>query len=198
MMQDAAESHPVMNLPDHYEVFDLSKGYDPVKISEFIDNGGWAIGKYCEKRAGMYNAPQFKNRRNIHMGIDIWAPAGEPVFAPLAGLVKYMANHSEEGNYGGTIVLEHTFMGKPIFALYGHLSPDSLGRLKKGQNLRAGEIIGRLGDETENGNWPPHLHFQLSVKDPGEADMPGVVSDDEEIMALEIYPDPSIILGNLY
>jgi len=197
-MQNDRKSHPVMNLPDQFEIFDLSKGYNPEQISEFIENGGWAVGKYNEKRADMYNAPQYKNRRNIHMGIDIWAPAGEPVFAPLPGFVKYMANHSEEGNYGGAIVLEHTFEGNPIFALYGHLAPGSLRNLKKGQMLEAGDVVGRLGDETENGNWPPHLHFQLSINDPGEADMPGVVAEEELDQALETYPDPHIILGDWY
>ncbi len=197
-MEKTSEYYPVMKLPDTYKVFDFTEGYSEKEISVFIKQGGWGVGKYYEKRKGMYLAPQYENRRNIHIGVDIWAPAGEPVFAPLSGFVKYFANHTEEGNYGGTIVLEHTFERKPIFALYGHLSPDGLANLKKGQPVEAGEIIGHLGDESENGNWPPHLHFQLSVKDPGEADMPGVVSEEEAMEALERYPDPQIILGKLY
>jgi peptidoglycan LD-endopeptidase LytH len=192
------ESHPVMDLPDEYEVFEFTSAYDPKKMAEFVEKGGWGVGGYNEKRSGMYLAPQYENRRNIHMGIDVWAKAGEPVFSVLDGEVAYTANHDQDGNYGATVVLKHTYEGKNFFALYGHLSLESLKRSQPGERVKAGDIIGWLGDESENGNWPPHLHYQLSWKDPREADMPGVVSDEEREKALEIYPDPRIILGNIY
>ncbi len=187
-----------MNLPEKYKVFDFREGFPRQEITEFIKNGGWGVGKYNEKRKNMYVAPQYENRRNIHMGIDIWAPAGEPVFAPLDGKVAYTGNLSEKGNYGAVIVLKHIFDGQPLYALYGHLSLKSLEQVSPGESIDAGGIVGWLGNETENGNWPPHLHFQLSLKDPEEADMPGVVSEDELEKALEIYPDPRKLLGNLY
>jgi len=193
-----SKTHPVMNLPDNYEVFDFSEGYDPEKMAQFVKNGGWGVGGYSEKRQNMYVAPQYENRRNIHMGIDVWAAAGEPVFAPLPGEVAYLANHNQDGNYGGTLVLKHLVDGTTYFALYGHLSPASLSHLKPGQKVQAGEKVGELGNEEENGNWPPHLHYQVSIEDPGEADMPGVVSDEEHKEALKIYPDPRILLGEIY
>ncbi|HET6528601.1 MAG TPA: hypothetical protein VFG39_07595, partial [Balneolaceae bacterium] len=58
--------------------------------------------------------------------------------------------------------------------------------------------IAEIGTEEVNGGWAPHLHFQLSVDDPGKADLPGVVSDDEREQALELYPDPRLVLGELY
>ena len=190
--------HPVMNLPDEYEVFDFSEGYDPDQMAQFVKNGGWGVGGYSEKRQNMYLAPQYENRRNIHMGIDIWAKSGESVYSPLHGEVAYTANHPQEGNYGGTIVLKHKVEGFTYFALYGHLSPKSISDLKQGQKVSAGEKVGELGDEIENGNWPPHLHYQISIEDPGEADMPGVVSDVEHEKALKLYPDPRILLGEIY
>jgi peptidoglycan LD-endopeptidase LytH len=189
---------PVMNLPDEYEVFDFSNGYDPEVMTRFVESGGWGVGGYREKRENMYLAPQYENRRNIHMGIDVWAAAGEPVFAPIAGEVAYLANHDQEGNYGGTLVLKHILKGKSYFALYGHLSPESISHLKPGLKVEAGEKVGELGAEEENGNWPPHLHYQISIEDPGEADMPGVVSDEELEEALKLYPDPRILLGEIY
>jgi len=196
--ETGGESHPVMDLPDEYEILEFSDGYDPQKMTEFVESGGWGVGGYNEKRGNMYLAPHFESRRNIHMGIDIWAPAGEPVYAVLDGKVAYTAKNSRMGDYGGTIVLRHTVDGEEIFALYGHLSLKSLERTKAGDVVQAGDIIGWLGDESENGNWPPHLHYQLSRRDPGEADMPGVVSEQERDKALELYPDPRIILGNIY
>ncbi|PWN05250.1 peptidoglycan DD-metalloendopeptidase family protein [Rhodohalobacter mucosus] len=190
--------HPVIAHHQECEALDLSKGYDPVQITSFIELGGRAAGGYNEKRPGMYVAAHFGNLRNIHMGIDFWAPAGETVFAIAEGQVVYTANHASEGNYGGTVVLKHRIQEKEIFALYGHLSYQSLEKSVPGKALLAGDTVGWLGEPAENGNWPPHLHFQLSYQDPGEADMPGVVSEDDRQRALKIYPDPRIFLGPVY
>jgi peptidoglycan LD-endopeptidase LytH len=190
-------THPVIRLTDKFEIFDLTAGYDPDKISAFIRNGGRAMGGYNEKRSGMYLAPHFGDVRNIHMGIDFWAPAGEPVFSAMNGTVAYTANRHENGNYGVTVVLRHEWKGEPLFALYGHLSLKSLEQSYPGKMVATGEIVGWLGNKSENGCWPPHLHYQLSVEDPGEADMPGVVSENDLETALNTYPDPGIVLGSV-
>lgn len=187
-----------MNLPDSLTVFDFTRGFDANAINEFISSGKWGIGRYQEKRKDMYVAPQYKNTRNIHMGIDIWAPAGEPVFAVLDGEVAYMENLDQPGNYGATVVLKHQWEEETLYALYGHLSLDSLKNLEVGDYFSAGDIVAWLGDETENGNWPPHLHYQLSRVDPGKADMPGVVAPKELEKARKIYPDPRILIGPVY
>lgn len=170
----------------------FADGFDPALLQS-----GWAIGGYNIKRKGMYTAPQYESVRNVHMGIDIWAPAGEPVLAPLKGRVIYTANHDQEGNYGGTVVLVHEFEEKPVYALYGHLSLSSLVQSSPGKVVDAGSVVGWLGVPGENGNWHPHLHYQLSWEDPGEADMPGVVSDEFRERAISIYPDPEKVIGQL-
>lgn len=192
------ERHPVMKMPNEYEVFHLTEGFDRESVTDFINSGSWAVGGYLEKRMIMYLAPQYKNRRNIHMGVDIWAPAGEPVYAAMNGTITYTANHNQEGNYGGTIVLKHTIEGQDLFALYGHLSLKSLEKFKPGKEMQAGDLVGWVGNESENGNWPPHLHYQLSIEDPGKADMPGVVSQEDLKEARKTYPDPRILLGDIY
>ena len=198
MSQSLSKVHPVIEIPENVEIFDLSKGYNTEFIYRFIEKGGRAIGGYNENRKDMYLAPQYENRRNIHMGVDFWAPAGEPVYSALNGIIAYKAFHNQPGNYGATIVLKHEWEGDDLFALYGHLSLKSLDMAVTGSVVKAGDIVGWLGDESENGNWPPHLHYQLSRKDPGEADMPGVVSKEERAAALKIYPDPRMILGPVY
>ena len=50
----------------------------------------------------------------------------------------------------------------------------------------------------ENGGWEPHLHFQLSYQEPETHDMPGVVAPSDREEALQIYPDPRLVLGTLY
>lgn len=191
-------AHSVMELPGEIEVCNLSEGFDASKINRLIERDTWCIGGYLEKRTGMYTAPQYKNSRNVHMGIDIWAKAGKPVYSPFDGKVCYLAYHPQQGNYGGTVVSSHQIDGREYYILFGHLSKDSTENLKRYQPIKRGTLIGRLGSWEENGNWPPHLHLQVSIKDPGEADMPGVVAPEEVEWAKKIYPDPRVILGDLY
>ena len=192
------ETHPVMNLPEEVKKIDLTEGMDGDSLTAFINSGGRGVGGYLETRNVMYTAPQYEGSRNIHMGIDIWAPVGEPVFSVMEGVIVYSDNLSDEGNYGGTLILKHMVEGQELFALYGHLSLKSLRKFKVGQKRKTGEVVGWIGDESENGNWPPHLHYQLCIEDPGEADMPGVVAKKDLIKARERYPDPRILLGDIY
>lgn len=191
-------SHPVMNVPDDCKIFDLTNGFDENEIHRLISANTWGIGGYLEKRSGMYLAPQYQNTRNIHMGIDIWAPYGEPVFSPFDGKIAYKNYHSETGNYGGTVVTSHQINHSDIYILFGHLSKESAQLAEIHKNIHAGQQIGQLGSWKENGNWPPHLHLQISVQDPKKADMPGVVSPQDLETAKKIYPDPRNFLGNLY
>lgn len=185
---------PIMDYPKKMQQVDLSNGADEEKL-EAIE---WGAGGYNEKRKGMYLAPHFEGKRYIHMGIDIWADAGEPVYAFHDGKVAYAGDKDRQGDYGGTIVTVHELGDETLFALYGHLSKASPERVEAGDLITAGEKIGELGTKEENGGWIPHLHFQLSWKDPKEADMPGVVSDADHASALETYPDPKLVLGNLF
>lgn len=184
----------VMNYPETLYVFDFSKGYDP----EFIRKKGWGIGQYNEKRSNMYETSLFQDGRDIHMGVDIWANAGEPVFSFDNGHVVYMRDNNQPGNYGPTIIIKYRPENTDLYALYGHLSRESLRMVSIGQKIRKGQQIAELGVPKVNGGWEPHLHFQLSVEDPGEADMPGVVTDENRKKALEMYPDPRLVLGDLY
>lgn len=187
----------VMEYPDNRDelhVFDFTKGYS----AKAIPQEGWGIGRYNEKRTGMYVAPQFNNERNIHMGIDIWAEAGADVFSFYDGEVAYKRDNNRRGDYGPTIVIEYNLSGPVVYALYGHLSRPSLEQVSVGETVAKGQKIGEIGTKEVNGGWAPHLHFQLSIDDPGEADMPGVVSEEDHQQALEQYPDPRLVLGDLY
>jgi len=62
----------------------------------------------------------------------------------------------------------------------------------------SGQVVGWLGDKTENGGWPSHVHFQLSLLEPETHDMPGVVASSQHAESLKIYPDPRMVLGPLY
>eukprot|EP00657_Telonema_sp_P-1_P008444 TRINITY_DN2962_c0_g1_i1.p1 TRINITY_DN2962_c0_g1~~TRINITY_DN2962_c0_g1_i1.p1 ORF type:complete len:130 (+),score=16.64 TRINITY_DN2962_c0_g1_i1:89-478(+) len=103
----------------------------------------------------------------------------------------------DELDYGHVMVIEHD-TPQPIWALYGHLSARSLEGKAPGDCVDGGQLIAWLGEQEENGGWPPHLHFQLSVVTPITHDMPGVVSDSQHAQALRDYPDPRMVLGPLY
>lgn len=187
---------PVMNYPapEELQVFDFTQGYRPDHIRTFE----WGIGKYNEKRRAMYTAAQFGGERNIHMGIDIWSRAGRPVFSFYEGIVAYTANNDREGDYGPTLVIRYEAAERVIHALYGHLSALTLEHLEPGDRVGRGQQIATLGEASVNGGWAPHLHFQLSLEDPGKADMPGVVAEAEHEQALQTYPDPRLVLGYIY
>jgi hypothetical protein len=59
----------------------------------------------------------------------------------------------------------------------------------------AGSVVGRIGSAEENGNWPPHLHFQL-IAEIGDwrGDFPGVAPPSRRSRFLELCPDPNLIL----
>jgi peptidoglycan LD-endopeptidase LytH len=109
-------------------------------------------------------------------------------------------SNDNPGDYGPTIILEHTVgsgAGSEKFhTLYGHLSRDSLKGLKPGAAFMAGEPFAQLGTKRENGGWPPHLHFQVLL-DIGKAkgDYPGVCKRSEQDRWLAICPDPRPLLG---
>lgn len=187
----------VMDYPDdpsNLYVFDFSKGYD----AEFIRTKKWGVGRYNEKRNNMYVTSLFGGERTVHMGIDIWAKKGEPVFSIYDGEVVYLQDNEQPGDYGPTIVIAYKFNDRLLYALYGHLSSKSLQMVSVGEQVKKGQQIAGLGDQDVNGGWVPHLHFQLSTEDPGEADMPGVVAEKDRAEALEKYPDPRLVLDDLY
>ncbi|MFO1201849.1 MAG: aminotransferase class III-fold pyridoxal phosphate-dependent enzyme [Tabrizicola sp.] len=124
------------------------------------------FGLYGEKRS-VYTAAQFadaasEERRTRHLGIDIFAPAGMAIHAPLDGTVESVTYNADPLDYGHTLILRHeTAKGRPFFTLYGHLGGSLPGLCQPGQTIRAGELIAHLGDWHENGGWAPHLHLQV-------------------------------------
>ena len=142
----------------------------------------FGVGRYGETR-GIYLSPLFApggrptdERRTVHLGIDLFVEPGAAVRAPLAGVVHVLANNRAPQDYGPLVILRHEAGdGTPFFTLYGHLTEDTLAGLALGQTVEKGQAIARVGAPPTNGDWPPHLHFQL-ILDLLEldADFPGV------------------------
>ena len=190
----------LMNLPKGvhgYKVLDLGKG---PSTGDDADMSEWTIGRYNEVRENMYTSNLFSGVRNIHMGIDLGAPINTPVMSFAKGIVHSFGYNDAHLDYGNVVIMEYKFDDVKLWALFGHLSSATIAndRLSIGQIIEAGEIVGWIGPEEENGGWPPHVHFQLSLKEPVTHDMPGVVSREERAQSLKDYPHPFHVTGRLY
>lgn len=158
-----------------------------------------AVGKYDEdriiyQRSGLFGDEE--DARSIHLGIDIWAAPGVVVQCPYEGRIHSFQDNANFGDYGPTIILEHTLDGQTFYTLYGHLSRESLIGKEVGQRVATGEVFAALGEQEVNGNWPPHVHFQI-MTDIGEhaGDFPGVARPSEREQMLAVCVDPNLMLG---
>jgi len=161
-------------------------------------NASYGIGGYNETRTLYQRSKHFdgEEQRNIHLGIDIWAAAGTKVFVPVGGTVHSFAFNNNFGDYGATIILQHQLDGVNFHTLYGHVSLKDLAPLQQGKYISRGELLAHFGPPAENGDWPPHLHFQI-IEDMHEniGDYPGVCALTEREKYLRNCPDADLILN---
>lgn len=159
-----------------------------------------AYGGYLEKRAPYQRSEYFSGSnseeiREIHCGMDLWCDAGSKICAPLSGKVHSFKNNLNFGDYGPTIILEHRVQEQKFYTLYGHLSLGSLIKLQKGQKVEAGEVFASLGSSEVNGDYAPHLHFQIIKNLEGKTgDYPGVCAVKDQAYFTENCPDPNFLL----
>ncbi len=134
--------------------------------------------------------------RRLHLGVDIWGDAGTKIYAPLGGMVHSFANNNNYGDYGATIILQHQIDTLQFHTLYGHLSLKDIAHLREGQFITRGQCFAHFGTPIENGNWPPHLHFQIiEDMEMKEGDYPGVCKVSEQTRYLSNCPNPDLILN---
>jgi murein DD-endopeptidase MepM/ murein hydrolase activator NlpD len=159
----------------------------------------YGVGGYLEHRAIYRRSERFETLeadfRNIHLGVDVWTTAGASVHAPLDGKIFSIQDNEGFGDYGPTIILKHHLNGKSLYSLYGHLTKTDLQLFEKGQEVKAGTEICHVGPFPENGDWPPHLHFQL-MWELGEkfGDYPGVCAKRDLNYYAENCPNPNLML----
>ena len=174
-------------------------------FEEFIEkylakeNSKVAFGGYNEernlyKRSTVFNDAETEER-NIHIGLDLWINAGTPVLAALDGTIHSFKHNVGLGDYGPTIILEHKIESHTFYTLYGHLSLESIAEIEVGTNFKKGQQLATLGNAAINGDYAPHLHFQI-IKNIGDnfGDYPGVCSKNDLDYYLDNCPDPNILL----
>lgn len=189
---------------DNQELCDVNLS-DVSELSKYVNNklaqnnkpigfGGYLENRLIYKRSNHFG--QGENARSIHLGIDIWQKARTPIFAFMNSKVHSFKINDNFGDYGPTIILEHELENLKFYTLYGHLSKYSLEGLYEGKIIKKGEKFAEFGNEAENGNWPPHLHFQIITDMQGKkGDFYGVCSPNELEKFKQICPNPNLILN---
>lgn len=199
---------------DRYTPLDLSVTNEELKTASlnnaiefelFIENklaennAKVAYGGYNEERNLYKRSTIFKDdateERNMHIGLDLWIKAGTEIICPVDGTIHSFNDNAGLGDYGPTIIMKHELNKEIFYTLYGHLSRTSLEGLTVGATYKKGQQLGILGDAAVNGDYAPHLHFQIiSDIQKYSGDYPGVCSKKELAYYLENCPDPNILL----
>ena len=162
-----------------------------------------AIGRYDEYRL-IYSGDDFSDetghRRTLHIGIDIFMPAGSSVFASFDGEIYGIENNDLPLDYGGTVILKHVAnidgREQSFYTLYGHLAVESVFKNKIGEKVCGGDKIAEIGTYKENGHWPAHVHFTVITDMLGEiSTFVGVGSHQFRRVWKSLCIDPASMLG---
>lgn len=109
--------------------------------------------KYLRKRSATH----------LHRGIDISAPKGAKIYAPLGGTVAAFWPNGRVSGYGNALVVRHA--GKDQ-TLYAHLNAFAPG-IAKGSVVKQGDLLGFVGQTQlprAEMRTAPHLHFEVHLE----------------------------------
>ncbi len=128
-----------------------------------------------------------------HLADDVLGDAGDPVYAPANGKIVRIENWTSCQNYGGLVLMEVTnYDGSKFVALHGHLNGDNVP-VTVGQEVSRGQIIGYLGNSSQNGCWVEHIHFGIN-KGP-YVESPWKYYGYGDADALDDWEDPAAYIG---
>lgn len=182
------------------EKLDTSEDFEKYILNYLKENkakvafGGYIEGRFLYQRSSIF-LNESKPERNIHIGLDLWAEAGTAVLAALDGKVHSFKNNIGLGDYGPTIILEHQIENEKFYTLYGHLSLESIEKLNIGDQFKKGQKIATLGNASVNGDYAPHVHFQIIHNIENYwGDYPGVCNTKDLNFYIENCPDPNLLL----
>ncbi|GAA1994710.1 hypothetical protein GCM10009777_33140 [Microbacterium pumilum] len=93
-----------------------------------------------------------------HQGQDMLAPAGTPIYAAAAGVVR--VSQESFGGYGVCVTIDHVIGGQQVSTLYGHMTYGTR-LVQSGQTVAAGQMIGQVG--STGSSTANHLHFEVHI-----------------------------------
>jgi murein DD-endopeptidase MepM/ murein hydrolase activator NlpD len=147
--------------------------------------GGKIYGGYLEDRSPFFD-DRHDSKLRIHIGVDMWAPAGTKITFPHDAIVRFARiATATRGGGGGRVDLQY----KDYVYIFGHLVEPTL---KEGDIFRGGDIVGRLAPRELNGGWMPHLHIQKMEADWYDGCDPNEIDAyfHDKKLALAFYFDP--------
>jgi len=157
-------------------------------------------GGYLEPR-NLYTSTEYdtvgnygNQSRTIHIGVDFWLPENTPVHALFDGEVVIVENDIGDKEYGGLVVLKHQQKDFCFYTLYGHNTAKSVLKHKLGAIIKKGTQVAALANYPENGNWAPHLHFEITLSLLNyKTDFPGVAYFNQIDVWKSLCPDPNLL-----
>ena len=143
------------------------KSGPPVAIAESVEVGpaGLAIpvaGMKADQLTDTYTQARAGGAR-VHDAIDIMADEGTPVIAATDGTVEKL--FFSDGGGGITAYVRSPDQRWTYY--YAHLQGYAPG-LSEGQQVKRGQVIGRVGHTGNASAEGPHLHFAINRMQPGE------------------------------
>jgi hypothetical protein len=116
----------------------------------------WLLGQLYGNTTGAYRRrnTDYSAGQGIHFGMDFGAPCGTNVIAIGDGLVAEV--DGPHGSAPHNLVINHD---KNLSSLYGHLQFRS--KLRVGQRVKRGQVIGLSGDSQLTCISAPHLHLEI-------------------------------------
>jgi len=134
-----------------------------------------------ERFSGFHSALDYEVFEN-ELGQDV------NVYAICDGEVVY--SQFAEG-YGGTFIQQCKIDNQEVTVLYGHLDQESIAH-EVGDALKAGEVIGLLGEHKTAETSDNRMHLHLGIHKGTDIELRGYVQNESE---LEAFIDPATVLG---
>ena len=177
--------HKIEKLQKKYPDKIITGGYlEPRSI--YSSNSYEKIGNYGDES------------RTIHLGLDFWLPPGTKVNLMFDGEIVVAVNDKGHKEYGGLLILKHNIQDLEFYTLYGHNTVESVLKNKVGSKVKKGDVIAEIGNYPENGNWAPHLHFQIILSMLNyKIDYPGVCYFNQMEIWKDLCPDPNLLFKSI-
>jgi murein DD-endopeptidase MepM/ murein hydrolase activator NlpD len=112
----------------------------------------WPVEGIITGRFGKWRGARH-HHGHYHVGVDIAAPFGTTVVAPMDGTVAFAGR---KGGYGLTVVIDH---GDGVATLYGHSSELMVS---EGDTVKKGQAITKIG--LSGHSTGPHLHYEVRME----------------------------------
>lgn len=113
--------------------------------------GGW-----FEDRSILWRGHYMEESGAIHLGVDLTVPTRSRCYSPTEGeVVERWFDPDQNGGWGGRVVIR---IKPKVYLILAHLGKI---KVREGQQVHLGTLIGSVGMPKDNGNWFPHLHVQI-------------------------------------